>query len=86
MIVTVYRYWIKIVIVKTTSLLVVPPALHYKWEHNITVGKDHSPQDEIVLYGIEANSTTVATTHATVNTKEASTYDELLLIQSTMEP
>ena len=43
------------------------------------VGKDHSPQDEIVLYGIQANVTTIATTHTTVNTNEASTYDELLI-------
>ena len=45
----------------------------------IDEGEDHSPQDEIVLYGIEANVTTVATPHATFNTKEAPTYDELFI-------
>ena len=45
----------------------------------IDVGEDHSPQDEIVLYGIQADVTTVATTHTKVNTEEAPTYDELLI-------
>ena len=35
----------------------------------IDLGEDHSPQDKIVLYGIQANATTIATTHGTVNTK-----------------
>ena len=42
-------------------------------------GEDHSPQDEIVLYGIQANLTTVATTHTKVNTEEAPTYHELFI-------
>ena len=43
------------------------------------VGEDHSPQDEIVLYGFQANVTTVATTHFKVNTEEAPTYDALFV-------
>ena len=43
------------------------------------LGKDHSPQDKIVPYCIQANMTTIATTCTTVNTKEALTYDELLI-------
>ena len=45
----------------------------------IDVGKDHSPQDEIALYGIQPNVTTVATAHATGNTKGVTTYDELFI-------
>ena len=45
----------------------------------IDVGKDHSPQDEIALYAIQANVTTVATAHATGNTKGAPTYNELFI-------
>ena len=45
----------------------------------IDVGEDHSPQDEIALYSIQAKVTTVATTDATGNTKEAPTYDELFI-------
>ena len=48
----------------------------------IDVGKDHGPQDDIVLYGIQANMTTVATTHITGNTKGESTYDELFIDMS----
>ena len=46
---------------------------------SIDVGEDHSPQDEIALYGIQANMTTVATAHATGNTKGTPTYDELFI-------
>ena len=42
----------------------------------IDVGKDHSHQDEIALHGIQPNVTTVATAHATGNTKGAPTHDE----------
>ena len=45
----------------------------------IDVGEDQSPQDEIVLYGIQANVTIVATTHTKLNTEEAPTYDELFI-------
>ena len=45
----------------------------------IDVGEDHSPQYEIVLYSIQANATTVVTTCATVDTKEAPTYNELFI-------
>ena len=45
----------------------------------IDVGKDHSPQDDIVLYGIQANVTTVATAHTTGNTKGVPTYNELFI-------
>ena len=45
----------------------------------IDVGEDHIPQDEIVLYGIQANVTTIATTHTKINTEEAPTYDKLLI-------
>ena len=45
----------------------------------IDVGKDHSPQAEIVIYSIHANVTTVATTHTTGNTKGAPTYNELFI-------
>ena len=45
----------------------------------IDVGKDHNPQDEIVLYAIQADVTTVATTHATGNTKGTPAYDELFI-------
>ena len=45
----------------------------------IDVGEDHSPQDEIVLYGIQANATTIATTHTTANTEETTTYNELFI-------
>ena len=45
----------------------------------IDVGEDHSPQDEIALYGIQANVTTVATAHAIGNTKGAPTHDELFI-------
>ena len=40
----------------------------------IDVGEDHSPQDEIVLYGIQADLTTVATTCTDVNLGEISTH------------
>ena len=43
----------------------------------IDVVKDHSPKDEIVLYGIQANVTTIVNTCTTVNTKEVPIYDEL---------
>ena len=45
----------------------------------IDVGEDHSPQDEIALYSIQDNVTTVATAHATGNTKEAATHNELFI-------
>ena len=45
----------------------------------IDVGVDLSPQDEIVLYSIQASVTTVATTCATGNTKGAPTYNELFI-------
>ena len=45
----------------------------------IDVGKDHSPQDEIALYGIQANVTTVATACAAGNTRGAPTHDELFI-------
>ena len=45
----------------------------------IEVGEDHSPQDEIALHGIKTNMTTVATPHATGNTKGAPTHDELFI-------
>ena len=45
----------------------------------IGVGEDHSPQDEIVLYGIQANVTTIATICTTVHTQETPTYDELFI-------
>ena len=40
---------------------------------------DHSPQDKIVLHGLQPNVTTVATAHATGNTKGAPTHDELFI-------
>ena len=43
----------------------------------IDVSKDHSPQDEIVLLGLQPNVTTVATAQATGNTKGAAAHDEL---------
>ena len=45
----------------------------------IDVGVDHSPQDEIALHSLQPNVTTVATAHATGNTKEAPTHDELFI-------
>ena len=45
----------------------------------IDVGKDHSPQDEIALHSLQPSVTTVATTHATGNTKGAPTHDELFI-------
>ena len=45
----------------------------------VNVGEDHSPQDEIVLYGIQANATTIATTHTKVNTEDVPIYDELFI-------
>ena len=45
----------------------------------IDVGEDHSPQDEIVLYGIQADVSTIATTHTKVSAEEAPTYDELFI-------
>ena len=45
----------------------------------INVGKDHSPQDEIALYGIWTNVTTVATAHTTGNTKGAPIHNELFI-------
>ena len=45
----------------------------------IDVGEDHNPQDEIALHGIQTNVTTVATAHATGNTKGAPTHDELFI-------
>ena len=45
----------------------------------IDVSKDHSPQDEIALCDIQPNVTTVATAHATGNTKGAPTHDELFI-------
>ena len=45
----------------------------------IDVGEDHSPQDEIVLYGIQANATTVTTTCTRDNTEEVPTYDEMFI-------
>ena len=45
----------------------------------IDVGKDHSPQDEIALHGLQTNVTTVATACTTGNTKRASTNDELFI-------
>ena len=41
--------------------------------------KDHSPQDEIALHGIQSNVTTVATACTTGNTKGAHTHDELFI-------
>ena len=52
----------------------------------IDVGEDHSPQDEIAFYGIQANVTTVATAHATGNTKEHPHLMNCSLMQSTMVP
>ena len=43
----------------------------------IDVGKDHSPQYEIALHGIQTNVTTVATAHTTGNTKGMPTHHEL---------
>ena len=43
------------------------------------VSKDHSPQDEIALHGIQPSVTTAATAHATGNTKGAPTHDELFI-------
>ena len=45
----------------------------------IDVGENLNPQDEIVLYGIQADESTLATTHTKVNTVEAPTYDELFI-------
>ena len=45
----------------------------------IDVGEDHSPQDEIVLYGIQADASTVATTCTKVNAEEAPTYKKLFI-------
>ena len=45
----------------------------------IDVGEDHSPQDEIVLYGIQAGGTTVTTPHMKVNIEDAPTHDELFI-------
>ena len=45
----------------------------------IDVGEDQSHQDEIVLYAIQADATTVATTHTKVNTEEAPIYYELFI-------
>ena len=45
----------------------------------IDVVKDHSPQDEMALRGIQTNVTTVATAHATGNIEGAPTYDELFI-------
>ena len=45
----------------------------------IDVGEDHSPQDDIVLYGIQADVTTIATTHTKVNKEDTPTYDELFI-------
>ena len=45
----------------------------------IDVGEDHSPQDEIALHSIQPKVTTVATAHATGNTKGAPTHDELFI-------
>ena len=40
----------------------------------VDVGGDHSPQDEMVLYDVQVNTTTVATTSTDVNIGEISTY------------
>ena len=45
----------------------------------IDVGEDHSPQDEIALYCIQPNVTTVATACATGNTKGAPAHNELFI-------
>ena len=42
----------------------------------IDVGEDHSPQDEILLHSLQPNVTTVATAHATGNTKGVPTHNE----------
>ena len=47
--------------------------------NTIDVGEDHSPQDKIVLYSIQANVTTVATACTIGNTKGAPIYDELFI-------
>ena len=45
----------------------------------IDVGEDHSPQDKIVLHGLQTNVTTVVTACTTGNTKGAPTHDELFM-------
>ena len=40
----------------------------------IDVGEDHSPQDEVVLFGIQVKVTTIATTCTNVNIGEISTH------------
>ena len=45
----------------------------------IDVGEDCSPQNDLVLYGIQAYVTTIAITHITVNSEEAPTYNELFI-------
>ena len=48
-------------------------------KHAIDVGKDHSPQDEIALHGLQTSVTTVATAYATGNTRGAPAHDELFI-------
>ena len=53
--------------------------------NTIDVDKDHSPQDEIAVHGIQANVTTVATACATATLREHPHTMNCSLMESTME-
>ena len=52
----------------------------------IDVGEDHSPQDEIALYGIQTNVTTVATACAKATLRECPHMMNCSLMQWIMVP